>query len=203
MDFPVQWDVVIEILGVLLGFVNNIPLDWTFHHTPYGYMDRYGWLKAMNQFSNICGVYPVNNKILFFDGHDINFDKRALTQMQSKNIQPFLLKVDNSINDQPNDNGPNSKLKALYNILKAKWMLKYVTTRFQHHHMNSVLVETWEAFMVSSSNIIRYSFTKTNLLPPYPTQHDNKYTGMCGLCPNLFKRNITEYKDSLWNKSSV
>ena len=26
---------------------HNIPLDWTVHHTPSGYMDRYRWLKAM------------------------------------------------------------------------------------------------------------------------------------------------------------
>ena len=44
-------------------------------------------------------------------------------------------------------------------------MLKYGTTRFQPHHMNSVLVEIWEAFTVSSRNIIRESFTKPHLLP--------------------------------------
>ena len=103
-------------------------------------MDGDRWLKAMNQFSNICGASPVNNQILLFDGHDSHFSDRSLTQMQIKNIQPFILKSGDSINDQPNDNRPNSKLKALYNILKAKWMLKYGTTRFQYHHMNSVLV---------------------------------------------------------------
>ena len=110
--------------------VRNIPLDWTVHHTPSGYMDRDGWLKAMNQFFNICVASPVNNQILFFNGHDSHFDDRTLTQIQNKNIQPFILKAGDSINNQPNDNGPNSKLKALYNILKAKWMLKYGTTRF-------------------------------------------------------------------------
>ena len=50
--------------------------------------------------------------------------------MQSKNIQPFILKSGDSINDQPNENGLNLTLKALYNVSKAKWMLKYVTTRF-------------------------------------------------------------------------
>ena len=47
-------------------------------------------------------------------------------------------------------------------------MLKYGTTRFQPHHMNSVLVETWEAFTVSAGNIIRDSFAKTHLLPLSP-----------------------------------
>ena len=92
---------------------HKIPLDWTVHHTPSGYMDRDGWLKATTQFSNIYGASPVNNQILFFDGHDSHFDDRALTQTQRKNIQPFILKAGESINSQPNDNRPNSKLKAL------------------------------------------------------------------------------------------
>ena len=37
----------------------NVPLDWIVHHTPYGYMDRDGWLNVMTQFSNIYGASPV------------------------------------------------------------------------------------------------------------------------------------------------
>ena len=143
MDCPVQWGVVMYILGVLQDLHHNIPLEWTVHHTSSGYMDIDGWLKAMTQFSNICGASPVNNQILFFDGNDSHFENRALTQMQIKNIHPFILKAGDSINDQSDDNGPNSKLNDLYNHSKAKWMLKYGNTRFQPHHMNSVLVETW------------------------------------------------------------
>ena len=98
---------------------HNIPLDWTVHHTSSSYMYRDGCLKAMNQLSNICGANPINNQILFFDGHDSQFDDRALTKMKIKNIQPFILKAGESINDQPNDNVHNSKLKAFYNISKV------------------------------------------------------------------------------------
>ena len=97
----------------------------------------------MTQFPNICSASPVNNQILLFDGHDSHFDNHALTQMKIKNIQPFILKAGDSINDQPNDSGPNSKLKALYNRPKAKGMVKYGNTRFQPYHMNAVLVEAW------------------------------------------------------------
>ena len=147
----------------------NIPLDWTVYPTSSRYMDRDGCIKAMIQLSNICGASPVNNQIIFFDGHDSHFKDRALIKMQRKNIQPFILKAGDSINDQPNDNGPNSKLKSLYNISKAMWMLKYGTTRFQPNHMNSVLVEAWTSFKVSSGNIIVDSFAKTHLLPLSPT----------------------------------
>ena len=74
-----------------------------------------------------------------------------------------------SINEQPNDIGPNSKLGDFYNILKAKWILTYGTTRFKPHHMNYVLVETWEAFKMSAGNIIRDGLYKTHLLPLRPT----------------------------------
>ena len=121
---------------------HNILLDYKVHHTPSGYMDIDGWLKAMTQLYNICDASPVNNQIIFFNGHDSHFDDCSLIQIQGKKIQPFILKPGDSINDQPNGNGHNSKIKALYRILKAKWMLKYGTTRFQTHHMNSVLVET-------------------------------------------------------------
>ena len=47
-------------------------------------------------------------------------------------------------------------------------MLKYGTTRFQPRHMNSVLVEAWDAFKVSSGNIIVDSFAKNHLLPLSP-----------------------------------
>ena len=147
---------------------HKIPLDWTVHHTPSSYMDRDWWLKSMTQLLKICSASPVNNQILFFDGHNSHFDGCSLTQIQRKNIHTFILKAGDSINDQPNDNGPNSKLKALYNILKYKWMLNYGKTRFKPHHMNYVLVETWEAFTVSAANIIREIFSKTHLLPLSP-----------------------------------
>ena len=59
-------------------------------------------------------------------------------------------------------------MKALCNNSKAKWILKYGTSRFQPHHMKSVLVETWEAFTVLSGNITRNSFNKTQLPPLIP-----------------------------------
>ena len=64
---------------------------WTFHHTTYEHMDRYGWLKYMIQFSNVCGASPVNNKIIFFDGHDTHFNNCSLIHIYHQNTQPFTL----------------------------------------------------------------------------------------------------------------
>ena len=102
----------------------EIPLDWTVHHIPSGYMDRDGWLKSMTQLSNLCGAYPVNNKIIFFNRHDINFEDYAHIHMEHQNIQPLILNEGDSVNDHPNDNGPNAKLKSLYNGMESVWMIK-------------------------------------------------------------------------------
>ena len=68
----------------------------------------------MTQFSNVCGASPVKNQIIFFDGHDSHFDDRTLIHMKFRNIQPFILKAGDLINDQSNYNGTNFKLKSLY-----------------------------------------------------------------------------------------
>ena len=62
----------------------------------------------MTQFPNLCGVYPINNQIIFFRGNEIHFGGHALIHMEHLNIQLFVLKVGNSANDQPNDNDHNT-----------------------------------------------------------------------------------------------
>ena len=123
-------------------------------------MDRDVWLKFITQFSNVCGASPVNNQILLFFEHNSHFDDGIIRKMLYKNIQPFVIKSREYINDQPNDNGPNYKLKSLYNVAKSPWMLKYGTTMSSPHHMNSILVEAWDAFNISAGNIIMDIFEK-------------------------------------------
>ena len=61
----------------------------------------------MNQSFNIFSASHVYNKMLIFGGHGSHFKNRTLTQMQRENIQPFILKAGDSINDQYNDNVQN------------------------------------------------------------------------------------------------
>ena len=133
-------------------------------------MDRYGWIIYMNQLSNVCGTSPVKNHILLFGGHVSHFKNGALIQMIWKNIWPFVLKPGDSINDQPNDNDPNSKLKYLYNVAKSVWVLKYGTEIVSPHYMSFVLVEAWYDFNISAGNIIRDSFAKTRIPPLTPPE---------------------------------
>ena len=69
------------------------------------------------------------------------------------------------MNNQPNDNGPNSKMKSIYNVTKSAWIMNYGTTKFSPHHMNFVLVEAWDDFRMSYGNTIRQIFAKKNYSP--------------------------------------
>ena len=101
----------------------------------------------------------------YFMDTTVNSAIGALRKMMRKKIQPFVPKSGDSINCQPNDNGPNTKLRSLYNVVKSACLMKYVMKRFSPHHMNSALVEVWDAFKMSARNIIRDRFAK-NILPP-------------------------------------
>ena len=122
----------------------------------------------MIQLSTVCGASTINNKIMFLDGHDIHFNDLDLSYMEDRNIQPFALKSGDSGNDQPNENGPNVKLKSRYNDAKVSWMLNYGMEKFLPRRMNSILVEAWGAFKVSTEKIIRDSFVKKKLPPLSP-----------------------------------
>ena len=118
----------------------NPPSDWLVHNTPSGYMDRYVWIKATSIFSRTCGASKLNSQVLFFDGHNSHFDKRATHLLRSHHISSFILKAGDSDNDQPNDNGPNLKLKRYYGIAKVKWHRQHGTMKFTPSHIHYVLV---------------------------------------------------------------
>ena len=77
-------------------------------------------MKAMSLFSRTYVSSKINPQVLFFYVHDIHFDDRATHFLQSNHISLFILKAGDSTNYQPNDNGPNLKLKIYYGIAKVK-----------------------------------------------------------------------------------
>ena len=150
----------------------NLPSDWLVHCMLSGYMDRDGCMKAMSLFSITCGSSKINPQVLFFDSHDSHFNDRATHILRSHQISPFILKAGDSTNDQPNENGPNLKLKRYYSMAKTKWQRQYGTMQFTPAHMNSVLVEMWHLFQQQSALVIIDPFRRTKLLPLAPPDHD-------------------------------
>ena len=50
----------------------------------------------------------------YFDNHDSHWDADAMDMMYKNNMQGFILKASDSMNDQPNDNGFNAQEKTVY-----------------------------------------------------------------------------------------
>ena len=98
--------------------------------------------------------------------------------MMDKNIQPFVLKYGNSINYQPNDNGPNAKLKSLYNVAKSAWMLKYGTTDFSPHHM---ILSWFNHGILSSCQLVTSveTYLIKKMYPPLIPKDLTKNTQVC------------------------
>ena len=99
-------------------------------------------------------------------------------------IQHFVLKYGDFVNDQPNDNGPNAKLKSLYNVANSVWMLKYGMTKFHLATWNLSWLKHGET---SICQLVTSSGTALiNKKNPQTSQLNNKYPGMCCLHPSIF-----------------
>ena len=132
----------------------NLPSDWLFHNILSGYMGRYGWMKVLSLSNRTCGASKLNPQVLFFDVHKNHFDDRATHLLRSHHISPFILKAVNSTSNQPNDNGPNLKLKRYFSIEKLKFQGHHETNKFTPAHKNSVLVEMCHLFHQQSASVI-------------------------------------------------
>ena len=124
----------------------NIPKDWVVQNTPSGYMERDVWINTMVNFNTVYGENKINIQLLYYDDHEINFYEREIHIPHSNHIKPLFFKAGDSVNDQPNDNGPNLQLKGLYGQSRMSCQRQHGTLKFTNPHMNYVLVETWRYF---------------------------------------------------------
>ena len=74
------------------------------------------------------------------------------------------------VHDQLNDNGPNTKINNFDGFARMNLMRLHGTLKFTPAHMNYVLVETWEAFKLSSTKITQKYFKMTHILPLSPSE---------------------------------
>ena len=109
----------------------NIPKEWLVHNTPSRYMDRDIRTKEIMNSKTVCGANKLNSQILFYDGHC----NRAIHILRSHHIKPFILKLSDSGNDHPNDNGPYLNLKGLYDQAIMNWQRHRGTLKFKNTHM--------------------------------------------------------------------
>ena len=157
--------VVNQITQYTLYLHYNIPSDWVVHYSPSVYMDRDDWHKSMSHFSSLCCSSPLNPQLPLYDDHDIHFYDRELTILCRHDIEYFVLKPCDYLHNQPNNNGPNMKRNYLYGNARMNWRGNHGNLNFTLSHINSIFVETWEAFKLSSATINQKHFKKTRLLP--------------------------------------
>ena len=87
--------------------------------------------------------------MLYIDGYGAHWDATALNILLDSGIYVTFLRSQNPENDQPNNHGPNCRLKALYAADLASFMATDSSRRvqkFQHTHFNHCFKEVWELF---------------------------------------------------------
>ena len=151
---------------------HNIPSDWVIQNSLSGYRDRDGWNKSMSHFASMFCYSPLNTQVIFYNFHDRHFYDRALVILRKHNICLLMLRSDDSLHDQRNDNGPKTKVKNLYGNVKMNYMRHHGNLKFTPAHMNSFFVSTQEAFKLSSAKISQHAFKKTHILPLSPPETD-------------------------------
>ena len=85
--------------------------------------------------------------------------------LQRHYIHYFILKAGDSVHEHPNNNGPKIKINNLYGNAGMTWMRNHGNLKFTPPHLNSVTVETWEAFKLLYDKNIQKYFNETLLLP--------------------------------------
>lgn len=150
-----------------MKFVDGLGEDWVVSATSSGYMDQDSFYAYAVHFVQQTGASAENVKFLFIDGHDSHWSVKALAHFHNNFVFVFFLKSQNSINDQPNDMGPNAKWKAAYDAAFQNWRARYPTIQFVVGYQNSILVDAWNIFKsdVKLGNTVRKAWAKSNLFP--------------------------------------
>ena len=98
----------------------------------------------ISHFSIIYGTSHLNNKILFYGGHVSHFEDNYIKNIRGGYIHPLVLKDGYYGNNKPNKNGPDGKVKKLYNKAKDNWHQYFRTMKSNPSHMDYILVSAWD-----------------------------------------------------------
>lgn len=147
--------------------LDGLPVDFVFHTTESGYMDQDGFKAFAEHFAHHTNASFGNMQYLYIDGHDSHFDPTALRYLLDKFVRCMFLKSNDSINDQPQDHGPNSSLKAFYDKEYFRWSMRYPGEKYTAPHFNKVFANAWKNYISNPrlSHIITEAFRKTGIYP--------------------------------------
>ena len=158
-----------------------LPEGWLTLQNPSGYNDQSCFMKWCVHF--VKSVPRRNTSVYIFlcmDGHDSHFNSKALAYLKTYNVFVFFLRSNNSALDQPNDNGSNAALKALY----MKFYEEYFSGMpgssgylrgwgMKAPQFNYIFMCAWQEFRCTKGQVIFDSFRKTGIQPPSRTCPNN------------------------------
>jgi len=123
-------------------FLKYLPTSWMVRQSVSGYMTKLIWQDtAVHLINTLPRRRPY---VLYIDGYGAHWDALALQTLLDSGIYPTFLRSQNSENDQPNDNGPNARLKGIYAGEVATFMAADPSRRvqrFQPAHFNHCFKE--------------------------------------------------------------
>jgi len=165
------------------NFVMNLPNEYRVTATKSGYSDHDSFKIAGSVISKYLSDKIVGNddglssqrngsSILYLDGHDSHFDLETHQYFLQENVYCRFLKANDSINDQPLDNGINSVIRAAYNEAYTKWRITNVGEKITPAIFNKLFAEAFEKAKAEPKTVRKVTecFRKTGCWPLH-----NKY----------------------------
>ena len=128
-------------------------------------MDCNGWHKSMDHLPSMCWSSALNTQVIFYDGHDRQFDDMALIILLSHHIHSLIVKEGYYFHEYPKDNGTILNLKSFYSNTGMNWTIEYGTLQFNPAHTNAIVVEIWEALKLYYWSMTQEALNKTKITP--------------------------------------
>jgi hypothetical protein len=147
--------------------IMNLEGNTVVHSTSSGYMDKEGFRAYVQHFAHHVQPQKGHLQYLYIDGHDSHFDHTAMDGALSLHVRVMLLKANDSVNDQPQDNGMNACLKAKYNVRFELFRRRFYSVPFTPFMFNQVFTDAWNDY-ISDPKLPRTvikAFAKTGLHP--------------------------------------
>jgi hypothetical protein len=153
-----------------------IPSDFLYWQNPAGYNDQAGFMQICKHFVQFAPRRSNDTPLFFFmDAHESHLNPDALQYLKDNNVFAFFLRANNSDVDQPNDNGPNSKLKSLFNHFLGLYNIKMSRAwKLSKPAFNYIFTQAWEEFQRTAGTVCYNAFVKTGIHPPNPDSPNNQ-----------------------------
>jgi len=135
-----------EMLSCFLG--EPLPQPWMVLNSPSGYADRHTCEVSLSQLAKRAVVKPC---LAILDGWDGHLNVEAWEKANQEQVYGFMLKSQDSINDQVHDNGPNSCVQGVFTKCREELMAQVGGVQVVGMRVsifNEVMMRTWQRALV-------------------------------------------------------